>query len=60
VTPAPPAVRRRPRARRKDTLAKLELAAANALEVMRLGRLGPRAGTPHAVVHRGKHYRVRR
>jgi len=38
----------------------LEHAAANALEVMRFGRLGPRVGAPYDVVHEGKHYRLRR
>ena len=38
----------------------MEQAAANALEVMRFGRLGPREGAPYAVVHEGKHYRLRR
>jgi putative long chain acyl-CoA synthase len=41
-------------------LARLEQAAANALEVMRFGRLGPRQGAPYEVVHRERHYRLRR
>jgi putative long chain acyl-CoA synthase len=52
--------KRRPRARRKHALKKLELAAANALEVMRFGRLGPRVGAPYAIVHEGAHYHLRR
>jgi putative long chain acyl-CoA synthase len=47
-----------PRARR--TLTRLELAAANALEVMRFGRLGPRLSAPYAVIYQGKNYRLRR
>jgi putative long chain acyl-CoA synthase len=55
-----PSPKRRPRARRKLALKKLELAAANALEVMRFGRLGPKVGAPYAIVHEGAHYRLRR
>ena len=41
-------------------LARLEQAAANALEVMRLGRLTQRRDTPYEVVHHGRCYRLRR
>ncbi len=50
--PQPPTFQRR--------LSRLEHAAANALEVMRFGRLGPREGAPYEVVHRERHYRLRR
>ncbi len=50
----------RPPARRPRRGARLEQAAANALEVMRFGRLGPRVGAPYAVAHQGRHYRLRR
>jgi putative long chain acyl-CoA synthase len=39
---------------------RLEAAAANALEVMRFGRLGPRIGAPYEIAHQGDHYRLRR
>jgi len=38
----------------------VEQAAANALEVMRLGRLAARKDAPYDVVHHGRHYRLRR
>ena len=41
-------------------LGRLEQAAANALEVMRFGRLGPRLGAPYALAYQGKLYRLRR
>lgn len=41
-------------------LARLEQAAANAVELMRLGRLTPRRDTPYEVVHQGRCYRLRR
>jgi putative long chain acyl-CoA synthase len=46
--------------RPRPPLARLSLAAANALEVMRFGRLGPRLGAPYEVAHQGRHYRLRR
>jgi putative long chain acyl-CoA synthase len=54
---APPA-NRPSRLRRR--VARLEQAAANALEVMRLGRLSARRDTPYEVVHHGRCYRLRR
>ena len=54
----------RPRSPRRSSLrgslAKVKEAAENALEVMRLGRLGPRLGADYDVVHQEKHYRLRR
>lgn len=38
----------------------MEQAAANALELMRIGRLTARRDTPYEVVHRGEHHRLRR
>lgn len=51
----PPAPPHRPRLQKR-----LQLAAANALEVMRFGRLSARRDTPYEIVHQGKHYRLRR
>ena len=48
------------RSRLAQRLLRVEQAAANALEVMRLGRLSPRRDTPYEVVHRGRHHRLRR
>lgn len=47
------------RSRLAQRLLRVEQAAANALEVMRLGRLSPRRDTPYEVVHR-RHHRLRR
>jgi putative long chain acyl-CoA synthase len=48
------------RARIRLGIAKARKSAANALEVMRLGRLTARRDAPYAVVHQDRHYRLRR
>ncbi|APR80866.1 Polyhydroxyalkanoic acid synthase [Minicystis rosea] len=55
---APPRSPRR--SRLQSRLGRVEQAAANALEVMRLGRLTARRDTPYEIVHQGHHYRLRR
>jgi putative long chain acyl-CoA synthase len=48
------------RPRLASRLSRVEQAAANALEVMRLGRLTARKDAPYVVEHQGRHYRLRR
>lgn len=49
------------RTRVKDTsLQRIALGAANAIEVLRLGRLSQRRDTPYEIVHHGAFYRLRR
>jgi putative long chain acyl-CoA synthase len=44
---------------REPPLRRVAMAAQNALEIMRLGRLSSRYGAPFEVVHEGRHYRLR-
>jgi putative long chain acyl-CoA synthase len=44
----------------QQRLSRVGKAAANAVEVMRLGRLSPRRDTPYEIFDRGEHYRLRR
>ncbi|MFT3768613.1 MAG: AMP-binding protein [Minicystis sp.] len=48
------------RSRLQQRLSRVGQGAANALEVMRLGRLTARRDTPYEIVHQGRHYRLRR
>ncbi len=48
------------RSRLRGGLRRLRASVANAKEILEFGRLGDPWGSPYAVVHEGRHYRLRR